>query len=170
MRYLILIFLFTVPAMGQNLTMELNSKDKLECVRIIDSLDLSSNEIYNKTLEWVAITYQNTEDIALSEVKDQMIRVQNASSEPMEIIFNRRIGYTIQIDIKDNKSRIRISDIVLLNLKNYSFPIEVIVKNGKFRSSIECVNYRKVANKEFGRIYGSYLGALSDGTKSNDVW
>ena len=170
MKYLILIFLITISTAAQDLPVKLNAKGKLECVKIIDSLDLSANEIYEKTLEWVAITYSNTEGIVISKEKDQMIRISGVFSEPMEIIFNRRIGCTIQIDIKDNKSRIRISDIVLLNLKNYSFPLEVIVKNGKFRSSIECVNYRKGANKEFGSIYGSYLEALSDEIESNDVW
>ena len=170
MKYLILIFLITISTAAQDLPVKLNAKGKLECVKIIDSLDLSANEIYEKTLEWVAITYPNTEGIVISKEKDQMIGISGVFSEPMEIIFNRRIGCTIQIDIKDNKSRIRISDIVLLNLKNYSFPLEVIVKNGKFRSSIECVNYRKGANKEFGSIYGSYLEALSDEIESNDVW
>jgi hypothetical protein len=64
----------------------------------------------------------------------------------------------------------RISDIVLLNMNNYSYGIELIVKNGKFSTSIESVNYRKGANEEFSRIYASYLEALSDGTESDDVW
>ena len=170
MKYLILIFLITISARAQDLTVKLNAKGKLECVKIIDSLDLSANEIYKKTLKWVAITCQNTEGIIISEEKDQMIRISGVFSEPMEIIFNWRIGYTIQIDIKDNKSRLRISDIVLLNLKNYSFPIEVIVKNGKFRSGIESVNYRKGASEAFSSIYRSYLEALSDEIKSDAVW
>jgi hypothetical protein len=170
MKYLILIFLFTVSAIGQDLTMELNTKDKLECVRVIDSLDLSRSEIYEKTLEWVTITYQNSESVNLSDVKDQMIRIKKASSEPMDIIFNWRIGYTIQIDIKDNKLRLKISDIELINLKNYSYPMEIIVKNGKFRSGVESVNYRKGANEEFSSIYRSYLEALSGEVKLNDVW
>jgi len=170
MKYLILVLLFTISTVAQDLPMKLNVKGKLECVRIIDSLDLSGPEIYEKTMEWIAITYQNPEGIDLSEIKGQMIKIQGVSSEPMEIIFNWRIGYTIQIDMKDNKSRIRISDIVLLNLNNYSYPIEMIVKNGKLRSSIESVNYRKGANNEFSNIYKSYLEALSNGIKSEDVW
>ena len=64
----------------------------------------------------------------------------------------------------------RISDIVLLNLNNYSYGLELIVKNGKFKSSVESVNYRKGANEEFSRIYTSYLEALSSGTESDEAW
>lgn len=170
MRYFILTFLFSLSAIGQDLPMELNAKGKLECLRIIDSLDLSSAEIYAKTVEWATLTYQNTKGVLPYERKDQMIRIRGVFSEPMEIIFNRRIGYSIQIDIKDNKTRMRIYDIVLVNLNNYSYDIEMIVKNGKFRSGVESVNYRKGANAEFSRIYQSYLAALSNGAKSNDVW
>ena len=170
MKYLIIIFLFTISAIGQDLHMTLDTKGKLECLSITDSLNLSSHEIYEKTLEWLAITYQNSDRLIQSERKDEMIMIQGVSSDPMEIIFNRRIGYTIRIDIKENKSRMRISDIVLLNLNNYSFPIEMILKNGKFRSSIECVKYRKSANEEFSKLYKSYLDALSDGMKTIDVW
>lgn len=170
MKYLIIIFLFTISAIGQDLQMTLNTKGKLECLRVTDSLSLSRHEIYEKTLEWIAITYQNSVDLTQSERKDEMIMLQRVSSDPMEIIFNRRIGYTLRIDIKDNKSRMRISDIQLLNSNNYSYPIEMILKNGKFRSSVECVKYRKSANEEFSRVYKSYLEALSDEIKSNDVW
>lgn len=170
MKYLIIIFLFTISAIGQDLQMTLNTKGKLECLKVTDSLSLSRHEIYEKTLEWIAITYQNSVDLTQSERKDEMIMLQRVSSDPMEIIFNRRIGYTLRIDIKDNKSRMRISDIQLLNSNNYSYPIEMILKNGKFRSSVECVKYRKSANEEFSRVYKSYLEALSDEIKSNDVW
>ena len=170
MRYFILTFLFSLSAIGQDLPMELNAKGKLECLRIIDSLDLSSAEIYAKTLEWATMTFENTEGVLPYEGNDQRIRIHGVFSEPMEIIFNRRIGYSIQIDIKDNKTRMRIYDIVLVNLNNYSYDIEMIVKNGKFRSGVESVNYRKEANKEFSRIYKSYLEALSNEAKPNDVW
>jgi len=170
MKYLIIIFLFTISAIGQDLQMTLNTEGKLECLRVTDSLNLSSHEIYEKTLEWVSITYQNSDRLIQSELKDEMIMIQGVSSDPMEIIFNRRIGYTIRIDIKDNKSRIRISDIQLLNLNNYSYPIEMILKNGKFRSSIECVKYRKSANEEFSSVYKSYIEALSSEIKPNEVW
>jgi hypothetical protein len=170
MKYLIIIFLFTISAIGQDLQMTLNTEGKLECLRVTDSLSLSRHEIYEKTLEWVAITYQNSVDLIQTERKDEMILLRKASSDPMEIIFNRRIGYTLRIDIKDNKSRMRISDIVLLNSNNYSYPIEIILKNGKFRSSIECVKYRKSANEEFSKLYKSYLDALSDGVKTTNVW
>ena len=170
MKYLSIIFLFTISVVGQNLHMELNTEGRLECLKVTDSLDLTGNELYKKTLEWVASTYQNSEDAIQSEIKDQMIRIQKVSSEPIDYIFNWRIGYTVQIDIKDNKTRMRISDIVLLNLNNYSYDIELIVKNGKFKSSIESVNYRKGANEEFSRIYTSYLEALSNGTESDNGW
>jgi hypothetical protein len=170
MKYLSIIFLFTISVVGQDLHMELNTEGRLECLRVTDSLDLTGSELYKKTLEWVASTYQNTEGAIQSEIKDQMIRIQKVSSEPIEYIFNWRIGYTVQIDIKDNKTRMRISDIVLLNLNNYSYGIELIVKNGKFKSSIESVNYRKGANEEFSRIYTSYLEALSNETESDNAW
>ena len=170
MKYLIIIFLFTISAIGQDLQMTVNTKGKLECLRVTDSLSLSRHEIYEKTLEWIAITYQNSVDLIQTERKDEMIMIQGVSSDPMEIIFNRRIGYTLRIDIKDNKSRMRISDIVLLNSNNYSYPIEMILKNGKFSSSIECVKYRKSANEEFCKLYKSYLDSLSDGMKTTDVW
>ena len=82
MKYLILTFLFTISAIGQDLPMELNAKGKLECVRVIDSLDFSSAEIYAKTLEWATMTYQNTKSVIPSEGKNQMIRIQGVSSEP----------------------------------------------------------------------------------------
>lgn len=170
MKHLIIILLFTISMVGQDLPMELNSKGELECLRITDSLGLSSDDIYDKTLEWVAITYQNSKGIVLSEIEGKMIRIKGVSSEPIEYIFNWRIGYTVQIDIKDNKTRMRIYDIVLLNLNNYSYPIEMIVKNGKFKSSIESVNYRKGANEEFCGIYKSYIEGLSNGVEPNDVW
>ena len=150
--------------------MELNTEGQLECLRVTDSLDLTGHELYEKSLEWVTSTYQNTEGVIQSEIKDQMIRIQGVSSEPIDYIFNWRIGYTLQIDIKDNKTRMRISDIVLLNLSNYSYGIELIVKNGKFKSSVESVKYRKGANEEFSRIYTSYLEALSNGKEEDDVW
>ena len=170
MKYLSIIFLFTISVVGQDLHMELNTEGRLECLKVTDSLDLTGNELYKKTLEWVASTYQNSEGAIQSEIKDQMIRIQKVSSEPIDYIFNWRIGYTLQIDIKDNKTRMRISDIVLLNLNNYSYDIELIVKNGKFKSSIESVNYRKGANEEFSRIYTSYLEALSNGAESDNGW
>lgn len=170
MKYLSIFFLFTISVVGQDLHMELNPDSRLECLKVTDSLDLTGHELYDKTLEWAAITYPNTEGVIRSEIEDQMIRIQGVSSEPIDYIFNWRIGYTVQIDIKNNKTRMRISDIVLLNLNNFSYGIELIVKNGKFKSSIESVNYRKGANEEFSRIYSSYLEALSNGTKSDDVW
>lgn len=173
MKYfnLSIIFLFTISVVGQDLQLELNTEGRVECLRVTDSLDLTGHELYEKTLEWVATTYQNTEGVIQSEKEGQMIRIQGVSSQPIEYIFNWRIGYNVQIDIKDNKTRMKLYDIVLLNLNNYSYPIEMIVKNGKFKSSIESVNYRKGACQEFNRIYTSYIDSFSDGIKSDDdVW
>ena len=75
-----------------------------------------------------------------------------------------------QIEIKENKTRMRIYDIILLNLNNYTYPIEIIIQNGKFRSGNEAINYRAGADKEFDKVYKYYLKSLSDSSKPTDVW
>ena len=171
MKQLIIIYFFTISIVGQDLHMELNNNGKLECLKITDSLNLSSNDIYEKTLKWITSAYSNDEQsIIESQIKGEMIKIQGVYSEPIELIFNWRIGYTIQIDIKENKTRMRIYDIILLNFKNYTYPMEIIVQNGKFRSGNEAVNYRAGADKEFNRVYKYYLKSLSNTNKPSDIW
>jgi hypothetical protein len=114
---------------------------KYKYVEIKALPDLTSDVIYSRVVDWVAFTFTNTESVIQAQVENKMIRLKGVSRSGINGLMGNKfdVGYTIQVDVKDNKLKITASKIqAIAQVAPYtrtSLEIQLRKLNGKERTS-----------------------------------
>ena len=77
---------------------------------VVFEFDLTKNEIYKKSLNWVQETYKNPDKVLKANIENEKIRIngyaKNAwSSTSMGIKYTYNIDYTVEIEFKEGRCR-----------------------------------------------------------------
>lgn len=75
-----------------------------------------SSEIYAKTKEWINVTYDNPTEVIKADTENKMLRING---------YDGMFTYQITVDIKEEKYRLSISNVVKLANKS---PLEMYLK------------------------------------------
>lgn len=102
-------------------TAKLNEIVLAENVILIDSL--SADKIYNNSIKWVNKVFKNPDFVLRSKIPGEMFRIRSVWEIPSTGVFGKttlELYYTMQVDIKDGKVRISISELKGSNNTVYS--------------------------------------------------
>ena len=116
MKFTTLFYVLLMPMvlMSQVAKFEVNNFENIE--PIIQYCDtLSSQEIYEKTSDWINLVYTNSDKVIDGKVENDFIRFSGIAKE-IFIVNGANpfdLQYTLRIDFKDNKYR--------LSLESYAF-------------------------------------------------
>lgn len=106
----------------------------------------SKSELYNKSLDWVAQTFNDSKSVI--QVKDadrgRIIGKGVTNISIMGGMSQRPYGFTMQIDTKDNKARIQFTNLVLMTPGYEGYPAEsMYVDDVKAKLNRMAVSYEK---------------------------
>lgn len=135
-----------------NIVTSLNENGNVVAEQIIEIDSLSKEKIYNSTLNWVASTFANTESVMQSKIENKMVRINGISKGALGPYygFYYGLGYTIQIDIKDNKIRFNAYNLTQVASSSpfTKTGVEAFYKKGKLRKSKTVKNFNQQMNEE----------------------
>jgi predicted ATP-dependent protease len=107
--------------------------------RVYDVPNLSKDQIYSKTLSWMAETYNSSKHVIELQDKESGRIVGNAITT-----FNSWIGiplsyrYTISVDTKDNKIRVQFRDFISVDQEGQSAQNDY--EMGKIKANLEALS------------------------------
>ena len=169
-KSIILFFAFSFFAFGQT---EKAEKFEYKETGINDFIvtkveGKSTNEIYNKTINWIKETYKNPDIVIKMRIENEKVRINGVASD---LLFVRNISlnldYVIEISVKDNKYKFELISLTATEQKtdykkipNFKTDSKLIKNFGESPNKIE--NYLNGLNESL-RIY-----ILSD--KKNNDW
>ena len=75
---------------------------------IVEDVDnLKSHEIYNKTLKWIKTTYNSPDDVIVTSIENEMIRIVGIGNRVVKVgKVDFDVKYSLQIDFKDGKYKL----------------------------------------------------------------
>lgn len=160
---------------GQEIIIVLNDSYKFEAEQIAEIQDKTSSEIYSSILEWISYNFQNTQAVIQSQIENKMVRISGHSNGVIEGAMNFRygLGYTIQVDIKDNKIRIRATNLQTIGadeLQTRHNIEESLLKKGKIREGKYSDFVIVGTNTELTRIFESLISAIENQQSGNENW
>jgi len=129
--------------------------------------NLSKKEIFKNAKKWIAINYIDyTRVVKLEDEPNGLIIYKGISTLPSGIGY--RYEFTVQIDIKDNKFRIKLYDIGNLTYsKRGSVPIEETILSQKARKDKDKEYALKYLNLEYNQ-FPDLIGEMSIALSRND--
>lgn len=120
-----------------------NEEGKLEMVEVVEVDSKDASEIYNQVKFWFSSYYNSLNDVIQLDDKDAGTikgrAIASFYAKTMGKLFEHKVYYTIQIDIKDGKYRLLLSDYILQNdygdspLENQFTDKYAVKKNGSIR-------------------------------------
>ncbi len=175
-----LFFLFATNSFSQNKTYQDTSKP-IEIVTIINADSTSLEEIYNRSLLWVSDNFKDSKSAI--RVSDKTAGLVNGHAyytmefKPNPNTKNVRLDaftFKWKIEIKDNKARFSIYDILYLwNDPLYIYPLTDAVKcpyygfKSKTKMNEEWASLKDQFNNKMNELMKGYKLAIN---KSRDNW
>jgi hypothetical protein len=182
MKYFItaLFFLFASNSFSQNKDQQDTSKP-IEIITIINVDSTSMDEIYNRSLLWISDNFKDSKSAI--RVSDKIAGLINGHAhyimefKPNQNNSNVRLNaftFKWKIEVKDNKSRFSIYDILYLwNDPLYIYPLTEVVKcpyyglKGKTKMNEEWALLKEQFKDKMNELMVNYKLAIN---KSRDNW
>lgn len=83
---------------------------------------ISKDAIYKKALTWVAINYNSSNDVVQLKDQEQGQIICQGMGSFVSMLYDRYFNYTLIIDIKEEKIRLRFENIISKKVRNVSGP------------------------------------------------
>lgn len=135
-----------------------NNGDIIPNPNVIE-IDKSSEDIYEKAVDWINFNYKNPEFVMKGRSEDNFLRFsgikKNLSTyKSMGVTMDYDLHYTIRIDFKDNKYRLTIEN-AYLNDENYILNNKKIMDFAKGKKM-------KIAMTEYSTNSISYINSINE--------
>jgi hypothetical protein len=119
----------------------------------------TAQELYKKTLDWVAITYNNPKEVIKAQIENDYIRVEGAKSnllciKSLGLLTCSDVRYQIEISFKDGKYKFD-----LTKLEQYNTPSQYS-RGGWYEISLNDTSYCYKENGELRSIFKLYPSAI----------
>lgn len=128
----------------------------------------STNEIYNKTINWIKETYKNPDIVIKMKIENEKVRINGIATDLLlvrKMSFN--LDYVIEISVKDNKYKFELISLTATEQKtdykkipNFKTDSKLIKNFGDSPKRIE--NYLNTLNES--------LKKYILGENKNDEW
>lgn len=155
MKYYIMTFLFLILNFSGY---QLSSQNDSENLTKVNEVKLSKNDIYSKSMKWIAIRYTSPKKVMeYSDKEEGIITFSGATQFVFEKMFSSKatLFYKVTINIKDKKYKINLEPTYALDHMNRR--INGIPKD-----------FMPGYNDEFLKINNDLLDYLNGKTKNDD--
>ena len=170
------LVILPVIIFGQDHKTTLNNDGSFEMLIISDLPDKTAKQLYQGTIDWIAYTFRNSESVTQSQVENKMVRINGVSSGVINgsLGYKYGLGYSIQIDIKDNKIRFRGYDLQIIGVDaartRSNIEPSLLKSNGDLRTGKASKKIKSDTDMELSRIYKSLIDSFSKNIESNNDW
>jgi hypothetical protein len=150
MKKIILLLLISFSGLAQETQFHYTQEKGLTDYIIISCEGKSKEELYNKTINWISVYYNNPKEVIKAEIKDDYIRIEGIQKNvPLGTFMGMETGdnlkYQIEISVKDNKYKLDV-----INIETYIIPSQYIVNSGwvpfEFNNTINQYKNGKIKN------------------------
>ena len=138
MKTLFFLLLFvSFAAYGQDLPMFELTKEGIKPV-VLEFPNKNAEELYKKSLKWVKDVYKNPSEVLKNDTPNEKIRIEGYKQNIIHIVsigkYYYNAIYTLEIDFKDNKTRLTLSFNKFTRTKSNSLYLSDFHKdNGEIR-------------------------------------
>lgn len=167
MKYIFFIaVLFSESVFGQINKIKI-TKEKFYNTIVTEVKNKKKKTIYDKTIKWINLNYQDPTKVILSKIDNEFIRIQGISDlywvqypEPRTDYFAYPVKYIIDISIKDNKYQFKIQN--LQTKLDYTFTDFNILSNPEFyyRKDGTFIESQKPTEEELPKYFNSLNQSL----------
>lgn len=148
MKKIILLFFLFSTRIGFTQETEFKfSKNEFTDFVVVECKNKTQSELYKKTLDWVAVTYNRPSAVIQGQIENDYIRIEGFSKD----LVANGTKYQIEISFKDGKYKFDIIQIEFWHDLDFPEP-----KWKKF----DMINTNKYFDKE-GKIKGRYKSVCS---------
>lgn len=120
----------------------------------------TAQELYKKTLDWVAVTFKNPKEVIKAQIENDYIRIEGAKlnmlcikSLGMSYCSNAR--YQIEISFKDGKYKFDVT-----KLEQYTPPSQYVVNSGWSEVELTNTSYCYKENGDLKSLFKLYPSAI----------
>lgn len=148
---------------------------------ITDVPNKTKAEIYEKAINWIKTTYKNPESVIVSEIKDEYVKINGATSgittyKVMGLPFNTSNKYTIEISVKDGKYKFDVIELSYYSEPSQysrggwnSYNLNEDTGNVFYKKTGEVRSIHKIAEIEVPKYFNDLNKLLSDYINSKEV-
>lgn len=148
---------------------------------ITDVPNKTKSEIYQKVINWIKTTYKNPESVIVSEIKDEYVKINGATSglttwRIMGLPYNTENKYSVEISVKDGKYKFNVIEVQYYSEPTkYSsggwenYQITEDINNNLYKKSGEVKGSHKIADKAIPEYFNQLNKSLLDYINSNEV-
>ena len=169
MRDLCFLFIFIgLPLFSLSQSIEVDTNTGLYSrTEVLEFVNLSKDDLFNKTIEWVTLRYNSANDvIQLSDKENYKIIVKSIIVAPFSFGQTTYIRYTLIFDFKDEKSRCTYTSFSWANsLSNPSYDFERDIWQRGAKSMNLLNNHIQTAEENIN----GYIHNLVEYINSNDA-
>jgi len=160
--FLIPLLIIAFQSNGQQKFQVENGSIIIEDIREIPGK--SKDQLFEGVKYWFAQRFNNSSEVITAESKDQGYITGNyIQAHKVQNGLNMDLNHRIQVDLKDGKYRVKISN---MNNVNYGFPLEQywLKKDDTFRPARvkDILQTEKDFNNLFENLFQSITGASHD--------
>lgn len=172
---LILVQIHTFGQTNDKIISELNENGQLVGQSVITFNEKSEADIYNKSNEWIAYTFRNTESVIQSKIENKMIRIVGISKSIIGpyMGFYFDLSYLIQLDIKENKMRFTASDLtqVAQSSPYTKLSLSFLYKNGELKTGKKFIKVKEQVDNEITLLQNNLTNyIMGNEAQKKDDW
>lgn len=158
---LLTLFIVVEKASGQIILID-STTNKVSFKEVVSLENTPKDAIYLRAREWFANTFKSSQNVIQMDDKDGGKLIgkgfSKSSFKYLGIVLYFKIWYTINITIKDNKYRIEITDIKIVDDFNYGYNFD-----------IEQLKSGKIGNENVKNSKGEYRGRFAGYEPGTDI-
>jgi hypothetical protein len=181
MKKILFLLLTTSSIMSAQETQFTFNKAGLTDYIITEVPNKTQAEIYLKVINWIKTTYKNPESVIVSEIKDQYVKINGATSgittyRIMGLPYFTSNKYTIEISVKEGKYKFDVIELQFYNEPSKytaggwgNYAISGDITNVYYKKSGEVKAIHKTAETEVPKYFNNLNKSLLDYINSNEV-
>ena len=98
--------------------------DQLNFQRVYEIKNIPSEEIFDRTVEWMAVTFVDSREVVELKDRERGKIIGNGMEEFKDVVNIRECKFMITIEIKDNRFRITFSNYFWLETACVYIPLD----------------------------------------------
>nr|WP_321451695.1 DUF4468 domain-containing protein [uncultured Carboxylicivirga sp.] len=173
---ILILTIITLSAFSQEMPKLKISKTGVEPI-VVETGDLTANQMYEKALNWVKETYENPDKVLKAQIENKKIRVSAFAKyawwyKAMGIKTTYNMDYSVEISFKDGKYRFEyfVGQFYTQDYTKALFSYSTFFKsNGDVRKSYkDAVPSIELTMNTLAQNFYSYVTGVTE--ESDDEW
>jgi len=174
----LVLMVFSTYGQGDKFTFSDEQPELIGQYVVVEADSASIEQMYNRTIEWINITYKNPEKVILSKVEDKYIRIEGfgtvGSTSTLGMTIPIDAFYGITFEFKENKAKFELTSLrsapsaQLPSINMTPNKDDIYKKNGKIRGNIAGY-YRDMLNY-FNGLATDYESYINEPLTSESDW